>query len=63
MYVNSMSWNVSVENGDIGVCIWFGALVMHRSYRAIGISLGFEVRWCVGSLLSCKREAKVTYSN
>ena len=31
-YVNSMSWIVSVGEGDIGVCVWFGALIMHKIY-------------------------------
>ena len=31
-YVNSMSWIVSVGEGDIGVCVWFKAPIMHRMY-------------------------------
>ena len=31
-YVNSMSWTVSVGEGDIGVCVWFGAPIMHKMY-------------------------------
>jgi hypothetical protein len=27
-YVNSMSWIVSVGEGAIGVCVWFGAPIM-----------------------------------
>ena len=29
-YVNSMSWIVTVGEGDIGVCVWFGAPIMHK---------------------------------
>ena len=29
-YVNSMDWIVSVGEGDIGVCVWFGAPIMHK---------------------------------
>jgi hypothetical protein len=29
-HVNSMSWTVSLGEGDIGVCIWFGAPIMQR---------------------------------
>jgi hypothetical protein len=29
-YVNSMSRIVSVGEGDIGVCVWFGAPIMHK---------------------------------
>ena len=29
-YVNSMSWTVTSGVGVIGVCVWFGAPIMHR---------------------------------
>lgn len=29
-YVNSMSWSVRVVEGIIGVCVWFGASIVHR---------------------------------
>ena len=29
-YVNSMTWIVSVREGAIGVCVWFGALIMQK---------------------------------
>ena len=25
-----MVWTMDVGEGDIGVCIWFGALIMHK---------------------------------
>ena len=28
--LNSMSWIVSVGEGDIGVCVWLVAPIMHR---------------------------------
>ena len=31
-YVNSMSWIVCVGEGVIGVCVWFGAPIMHRMF-------------------------------
>ena len=31
-FVNSMSWIVSVGEGDIGVCMWFRVPIMHRMY-------------------------------
>ena len=37
-YVNSMSWIVRLEEGDIGGCVWCGAPIMHR------IS-GFSLAW------------------
>ena len=30
--VNSMSWNVVVGDGIIGVCVWFGDPIMHRMF-------------------------------
>ena len=30
-YVNSVNWTVSVGEGDIGVCVWFGAPILHRN--------------------------------
>ena len=35
-YVNSMSWTVCGGEGVIGLCVWFGALIMHRMF---GLSL------------------------
>ena len=29
-YVNSMNWVVSVGEGNMGVCVWFGAPIMYR---------------------------------
>jgi hypothetical protein len=34
-----MNWTVDVGEGDIGICVWFRAPIMHR------IS-GFNVAWC-----------------
>jgi hypothetical protein len=38
-YVNSMNWIVSLEEGAIGVCVWFGAPIMHSMS---GLSLGWH---------------------
>ena len=35
-YVNLINWTMSVGEGDIGVCVWLGALIMHRM---LGLSL------------------------
>ena len=34
--VNLMNWTVYLGEGDIGVCVWFGAPMMHNMF---GISL------------------------
>jgi hypothetical protein len=31
-YVDSMNWTVYMGEENIGVCLWFGALTMHRMY-------------------------------
>ena len=42
-YVKSMNWIVNVGEGLIGVCVWFGAPIMHRMY-----GLNLVSQWQVG---------------
>jgi hypothetical protein len=39
-YVNSINWIVCVEEGDMGVCIWLGAPIMHKMS---GLSLAWHL--------------------
>ena len=39
-YVNSINWIVHVGEGDMGVCVWLGAPIMHKMY---GLSLAWHV--------------------
>ena len=43
-YVNSMSWTVTLREGVIGACVWFGAPIMHRMF---GLSLAWHWHVCV----------------
>ena len=38
-YVNSISWIMSVGEGVVGVCVWFGAPIMQRTF---GLSLAWH---------------------
>ena len=39
-YVNSINWIVRVEEGDMGVCVWLGAPIMHKMS---GLSLAWHL--------------------
>jgi hypothetical protein len=31
-YANSINWTMVVGEGEIGVCAWFGAPIIHRTF-------------------------------
>ena len=38
--MNSINWIVCVGDGDIGVCVWLGAPIMHKMF---GLSLAWQL--------------------